>query len=159
MPPIEFCLRIAAPIVIPTTIDNMQTSQQSTNKNKRGSSTESAQAKKKVSRQEISAAANDLKGKKEFCHQIDHLFRQMRQMPQIYHRSMMKPVREFCEYRDNHLSLYQGIPGEPVPLHPNHRGEVQLDLSQGYISGIANYNPAPAVANLVLQVVSSETTF
>ena len=91
LPPAEFCLRNATPIVFPTTtIDSMQTSQQSTSNNKRGSSTKSAPAKKKTSRQEISAAANDLKCKKEFCDQIDHLFRQMRQMPQIYHRAMIE---------------------------------------------------------------------
>ena len=89
---------------------------------------------------------------------VGEMLRDMRQKPSLYLHPLFQPIREFCEYRDNHRGDFSGLIGETLPLQPVNPGEVVRALTRGYIQAIAEYDDTTKYSNPILQVVSKPDT-
>ena len=118
-----------------------------------------AQKSKKISKQEVDSRKNELKKMGDFMQSVDDLLRKIKQKPSIYNSAMMAPLRQFCEYRDNHRSLFTGLIGEASSLHPVNGGEVTVEATPGYIAAIADCGDTDTFSQPILQVITAETSF
>ena len=95
----------------------------------------------------------------DFMQSVDDLLCQIKQKPSIYNSAMMAPLRQFCEYRDNHRSLFTGLIGEASSLHPVNGGEVTVEATLSYIAVIADCGDTDTFSQPILQVITAETSF
>ena len=116
-------------------------------------------SKKAVCRQDVKACKIALEKKRDFVLQLEDLLRKVRQKPDIYNNTHLRPLREFCEYRYSHRDKFTGVIEGTMPLQPNHGGNVLVELTPCYIKAIAEYDDTSNLRNPVLQVVSATTSF
>ena len=116
-------------------------------------------SKKAPSKQELTNCRIEYEKKRTFAILLDDTLRKVRQKPSLYNNPHLKPLRQFCEHRDNNKELYLGIVEETTPLLPNNGGKPVVDLTPNYIQTMANYADTSNIRNPTLQVVSAETKF
>ena len=116
-------------------------------------------ANKGPSKQELATCRIELEKKRAFSAQLEDTLRQVKLKPNIYNAPLLKPLRDFCEYRDNNRNKFIGIVEETSSLQPSNGGMPVNDLTSNYIQTIANYGDTSHLRNPTLQVVSSETKF
>ena len=115
--------------------------------------------KKTLCRQEVKACKIALEKKRDFELQLEDLLRKVRQKPDIYNNIHLRPLRQFCEYRDSHRDKFPGVIEGSFPLDPTNGGNIGVKLTPQYIKAIAEYDDTSHLPNHVLQVVSPTTTF
>lgn len=121
-------------------------------------------SKRKASQQDISSCKIELKKKTGFVTQLENMLRSVIQKPEIYNNPKLAPLRQFCEYRDNHRTEFQGLVEQTTLLQPTNAGEVVLELTKNYVQALANYADSEEMEQLnlrlpIVQVVSAETKF
>ena len=99
-----------------------------------------AQKSKKISKQEVDYQKNKLKKMSDFMQSVDDLLRKIKQKPSIYNSAMMAPLRQFCEYRDNHRSLFTGLIGEASSLSSHVQNKQHRRLNTQPVSGWVDLN-------------------
>ena len=94
-------------------------------------------SKKAPSKQELTNCRIEYEKKRTFAILLDDTLRKVRQKPSLYNNPHLKPLRQFCEHRDNNKELYLGIVEETTPLLPNNGGKPVVDLTPNYIQTMA----------------------
>ena len=94
---------------------------------------------KKISKQQVKAVQAARQKKTEFTTQLAHALREVMCKPKLYTNEFFWPLREFCEYRDNHRVDFAGVSGETPPPAPKAGGEATSHLSS--FLGLSRQSP------------------